>query len=109
MPLGVWESQNIFAKIFQKKHFPTKKNFFSKKTNKKTYIFPTPGPAQRMPLGVFGVKKVAILGGGEFAVEKICRKCEHKAKKSKGYKRELWHKNNFLGREIETKSKIKFM
>ena len=46
----------------------SKKKIFQKK-NKKTYIFPTPGPAQRMPLGVFGVKKVTILGG-EFAVNR---------------------------------------
>ena len=31
---------------------------------KKKYIL----PPQRTPLGVFGVKKVAVLGGGEFAV-----------------------------------------
>ena len=31
---------------------------------KKIYIL----PPQRTPLGVFGVKKVAVLGGGEFAV-----------------------------------------
>ena len=48
MPLGVWESQTILDKDF------------SKKKKKKTSIF----PPQRMPLGVLGVKKVAILGGG---------------------------------------------
>jgi hypothetical protein len=49
--------------------FPKKKNFSKKKKNnknktKKTYILPTPVPPQRTPLGVFGVKKVAVLGGG---------------------------------------------
>ena len=50
----------------------SKKNIFQKK--KQTYIFPT-GPAQRMPLGVFGVKKVAILRGG-----RVCCNITYKKK-----------------------------
>ena len=41
-----------FLESFSKKTF-SKKKFFSKKKTKKTYVFPTSGLAQRMPLEVF--------------------------------------------------------
>jgi hypothetical protein len=65
-----------FLQRFSPKNIFKKKQFFSKKQKKqKTLYFPHPGfPAQRMPLGIFKKKKVAILwGGGEFAPEGVAK------------------------------------
>ena len=65
---GGHQLRNIFRDFPKKKIF-SKKKIFPKKKQKKTYILASP-PRSRLKNATwgFGVKKVAILGGGEFAV-----------------------------------------
>jgi len=75
MPLGVWESQIIFAKIFPKKHFQKKTIFFQKTKKTKNLIFsPSRLPGSKDATWDFQEKKSGnSLGGGEFAPEGVAK------------------------------------